>query len=100
MILEKQQMRNALKDRFEWAASVLDCNGMEQILEIGCGTGKLVERIAAMLPGGRILAIDKSAAMIHAAQQRNQFFIESGVVQCLIQDFTIEDRCGPFKPVF
>ncbi|MFS0838401.1 methyltransferase domain-containing protein [Paenibacillus sp. 1P03SA] len=41
------------------------------VLEIGCGTGLLTERLAALLPpGGRLTAADLSPAMLEAAKSR------------------------------
>lgn len=43
----------------------------EKILEIGCGTGVAVERIASILTKGTITAIDRSDTMIKKAVKRN-----------------------------
>jgi ubiquinone/menaquinone biosynthesis C-methylase UbiE len=86
--LKKHKEGNSIEDRFEWAASLLNPADTDHILEIGCGTGILVEKLAAVLSKGRILAIDKSVSLTSAAQRRNKRFIESGVVQLLVQDYT------------
>ncbi|MCX8017392.1 MAG: methyltransferase [Rhodocyclaceae bacterium] len=41
-----------------------------RVLEIGCGTGHLTERLAIHLPGARILATDIAPAMVAAARAR------------------------------
>ena len=51
-------------ERFLWAISILQIQPRDEVLEIGCGGGLLVEQIAARLETGRITAIDRSAAMI------------------------------------
>lgn len=41
-----------------------------RVLEIGCGTGHLTERLALHLPGARILATDIAPAMVAACRAR------------------------------
>lgn len=44
----------------------------QRILEVGCGTGDDARQIANMLsPGGRLVAIDKSEALINEARRRS-----------------------------
>lgn len=42
----------------------------KDVLDIGCGTGRLLERLGAALPGARMVGIDASAGMLAAAHQR------------------------------
>lgn len=56
-----------------WGSLVLDrlpLVGDERVLDAGCGTGRVTELLAARLPGGRIVALDGSVAMIEAARER------------------------------
>lgn len=48
----------------------LALHGDEQVLDLGCGDGKLSARIAALLPRGTVLAVDASADMVAFAQQQ------------------------------
>jgi len=41
-------------------------SGME-VIDLGCGTGELTCRLAALLPGSRVTGIDSSAAMLDKA---------------------------------
>jgi len=50
--------------------SKLDLKGDEQILDIGCGDGKITLKMAAMVPRGRVLGIDSSKEMIAFARRR------------------------------
>lgn len=50
--------------------SQLVLRGDEQLLDLGCGDGRLSARIAQRLPQGRVLGVDASADMIHYAAQR------------------------------
>ncbi len=56
-----------------WGTLVLDrlpLDGDERVLDAGCGSGRVTEMLADRLPGGRILAVDGSPAMIEAARER------------------------------
>jgi SAM-dependent methyltransferase len=51
--------------------SLLDIREGRRILEVGCGTGDDARAMAAMVrPGGEVVAVDGSEAMIAEAQQR------------------------------
>lgn len=45
-----------------------DCR---QILDLGCGTGQLLEEIVARYPEFHLIGVDKSCGMIRVAQSRN-----------------------------
>jgi len=51
--------------------SQLALRGDEQVLDVGCGDGKLTARVAAMLPRGSVLGVDASPDMV--AHARRQF---------------------------
>lgn len=58
--------------QFDWGTSVLDrlsLRGDELVLDIGCGTGRLTDRLLQRLPRGRVLAIDLSANMLSTARE-------------------------------
>lgn len=59
----------------EEVLSALPLEGDEQLLDVGCGDGKLSARIAARLPRGAVLGVDASADMIAFA--RRQFAAEA-----------------------
>jgi trans-aconitate 2-methyltransferase len=48
----------------------LELRGDERVLDAGCGSGRVTEALAERLPGGRVVALDASAAMIVAARER------------------------------
>lgn len=57
--------------------SYLLSNERPNILEIGCGTGMLTERLARLLPpGSELTALDFAPAMLDAAQRRIQAISE------------------------
>src|SRR5678816_4002190 len=74
--------------RFHWASSLVQVQPDSRILEIGCGAGLLIEKMAEHLDSGRITAIDKSPVQIMKAAQRNSISIEQGKVQLIQTDFS------------
>lgn len=56
-----------------WGSTVLDrlpLRGDERVLDAGCGSGRVTERLLARLPGGHVVALDASPAMIDEARRR------------------------------
>lgn len=57
-----------------WASEVLGrLEGISQTataLDIGCGTGRVTEALLALVPHGRVLAMDASADMVALARRR------------------------------
>jgi len=57
-----------------WARELiakLQLEGDEHVLDVGCGDGKVTAEIAARLPRGSVLGVDKSGEMIALARQRH-----------------------------
>jgi len=58
----------------EWAAAVLDrfddLAPDATVLDVGCGTGRVTERLLDLIPQGRVLALDASPEMVALAQER------------------------------
>jgi trans-aconitate 2-methyltransferase len=56
-----------------WGAGLLgrlDLRGDEAAIDAGCGTGRVTELLLEKLPGGTVLAVDRSRAMVEAARRR------------------------------
>lgn len=50
-----------------WAQPILDrleLRGDETLIDAGCGTGRLTTQVLEQLPAGRIIAVDRDAAML------------------------------------
>ena len=44
--------------------------GDEAVIDAGCGTGRVTELLLGRLPGGTVLAVDSSEAMVGAVRER------------------------------
>lgn len=89
------------QERFLWAADIMDVKSTDHILEIGCGVGFAVEKIALRLTQGKIVAIDRSAAMISKAMERNSVDIKAGkaeFVKTHLIEFHRDEAC--FNKIF
>jgi trans-aconitate 2-methyltransferase len=59
--------------QYKWGKELLDLlnlNGNESLLDIGCGDGKITELISKKLSRGNVLGIDSSKDMIRFAKQK------------------------------
>jgi trans-aconitate 2-methyltransferase len=48
----------------------LHLTGREQVLDVGCGDGKITAKIASLVPSGSVLGIDASPTMIEFAKSK------------------------------
>ena len=58
--------------QFDWGTVVLarlPLDGHECVLDVGCGTGRLTERLVERLPRGRVVGIDQSSNMVRVARE-------------------------------
>jgi trans-aconitate 2-methyltransferase len=51
----------------EEVLALLDVEGFERILDVGCGDGKITAEVAARVPQGEVLGVDASQEMINFA---------------------------------
>ena len=59
--------------QFRWGLAVLDrleLNGDERVLDAGCGSGRVTEKLLERLPRGSVVALDGSEAMLAEARRR------------------------------
>ncbi len=59
--------------QFSWGMEVLErleLRGDELALDAGCGSGRVSAELAKRLPGGHLIAVDGSEAMIAKARER------------------------------
>ncbi len=53
-----------------WGRRILErlpLQGHERVLDLGCGTGRITSEIAARVPHGRVVGLDRSESMLHTA---------------------------------
>lgn len=87
-----------------WGVGLLRCalerrplRGDETTIDAGCGTGKITELLLRHLPGGKVLAVDASAAMVEAARKR---FAGDGRVRVEQQDLVQLQLQRPVDLIF
>jgi trans-aconitate 2-methyltransferase len=59
--------------QFEWGMEVLErleLRGDETVVDAGCGSGRVTAELVKRLPGGHVIAVDGSEAMIEKARER------------------------------
>lgn len=78
-----------MADRLQRVVDELDVQPGDRVLEIGCGHGVAATYVCERLDGGRLTAVDRSAKMIAAAQQRNAEHVAAGRAEFLVAE--IED---------
>src|SRR5262245_31489535 len=57
--------------QFDWGTAVLErlpLEGDELVLDVGCGTGRLTEKLLERLPRGHVVGIDLSSNMLQVAR--------------------------------
>ena len=68
-----------------WGGVVLErlqLMGDECVLDAGCGSGRVTEQLCRRLPRGRVIALDRSAAMVTEAQRRLAPYASRTTVLC------------------
>lgn len=65
----------------DWGLSQLAVRNTGAILDIGCGGGRTVHRLAALASGGKVVGLDYSEASVAASRDFNAKEIEAGQVR-------------------
>lgn len=84
---QAQNTPNKIPPRFSWAATIINPQPTDTILEVGCGAGILAELLANSLSAGTLHAVDRSAAMIASAQKRNSHLIKKDKINFIVKDY-------------
>jgi ubiquinone/menaquinone biosynthesis C-methylase UbiE len=65
----------------KWAVECADIKQTDRVLEIGFGSGTLIEHVAAITTAGHVAGIDPSTVMLGQARRRNAAAISRGQVE-------------------
>ena len=82
-----------------WADQILDrlpLRGDETVLDAGCGSGRVTQRLLDRLPGGRVVAVDASADMVAHARAA----LDPARVTVLHQDLARLELDAPVDAAF
>lgn len=64
----------------DWGLSHVTIGPAFNILDVGCGGGRTIEKLASMAPQGRVSGVDYSPASVAVARQTNAALIAAGRV--------------------
>ena len=76
-----RQMERVNLPSMEWTLSLLQLQTTDRVLEIGFGTGALIELASRQVTDGLVAGIDFSPTMVKAAGARNAASVASGRVE-------------------
>ena len=65
----------------DWGLQQVQVPKNAAILDVGCGGGETVRRLAALAPEGKVIGVDYSAASVAVSREINAEEIEAGRVQ-------------------
>lgn len=77
----------------DWMVRQIEPLDFQHILEIGFGTGRLLEEVGNHLRVGFLAGIDDSAQLLQEASRRNQRLIENGLME--LQTGSIHELAYP-----
>lgn len=75
------------RDLNSFLYELLSVQSDDQILEIGFGTGKLINRMVQEINGGCIVGVDFSDTMVSIAKKKNRKYVEKGKAKLLGGNF-------------
>ena len=80
--------------------ALLDLNGSERILDVGCGEGKITAEIASRVQRGSVVGVDPSHDMISFAKKHFTLTMPSGASLGNLGFEVADARRLPFKDPF
>jgi len=67
----------------DWGLSHVDVRPQDQVLDVGCGGGRTVSKLATLASDGKVMGIDFSDVSVSVARKLNACRIEEGQVDIL-----------------
>jgi ubiquinone/menaquinone biosynthesis C-methylase UbiE len=68
-------------DVTDWGLGHINIEARDTVLDVGCGGGRTVSKLATIISEGKVYGIDYSKASVAAAHRRNQQMISEGRVE-------------------
>jgi ubiquinone/menaquinone biosynthesis C-methylase UbiE len=65
----------------DWGLSHISVGSQDTVLDVGCGGGRTVSKLAAMATQGKVYGVDYSQASVAVAGRTNKQWISSGRVE-------------------
>jgi len=65
----------------DWGLGHVEIGKNFAILDVGCGGGRTIEKLAALAPGGSVCGVDYSPGSVAASRARNAKLIQAGRVE-------------------
>lgn len=90
-----ERMNKSHETMAQWGVSHFDINGTDNILDIGCGGGRNLERFAAQITTGKVTGLDYSEVSVEKSSKLNEKAIEEGkveVIQGSVSEMPFEDN--------
>lgn len=79
----------------QWALEFLDFGDQDQVLDIGCGGGATLKRIAKRITSGHLTGVDYSAVSVNLSREMNAEEIQNGKMEILeasVEALPFEDK--------
>jgi len=87
--------------QFEWGLKVLErvrVRGDERVMDAGCGSGRLTEKLLQRLPGGEVVGVDLSQNMLDQAAEHLKAY--DGRVRFVLADLARLPFVAEFDGIF
>lgn len=78
-----QRMNRSHSELTRWGLTHVEIQGRDTILDVGCGGGRTVGRLASIASEGRVVGVDYSGESIAVSRRTNRHLIDEGRVVVL-----------------
>ena len=65
----------------DWGLSQISFAGLGAVLDVGCGGGKTLSKLAALVPTGMLYGVDHSSESVKVAKKLNRLEIQQGRIE-------------------